>query len=138
MDRNFVVEAFWINNGLSQALVKIYIHIFYKNDILNKIVGIFLISKPIKTVHCCFGKSPYDLKILLGAHNMDDKNITRNGFYLRLENPMVEKKKRICGRFHFFMLEGQKFAYRGIRPWKNASWQNFLDSKPHLTARRPF
>ena len=80
---------------MSQALVKIYIHIFYKNDILNKIVEIFLISKPIKTAHCCFGKSPYDLKILLGAHNMDDKNITRTGFYLGLENPMVEKKANL-------------------------------------------
>ena len=36
------------------------------------------------------------------------------------------------------MLEGQKFAYRGNRPWKNAWWQNFFDSTPQLTARRPF
>ena len=51
---------------------------------------------------------------------------------------MVEKKKRICGRFHFFMLEGQNFAYKGNQPWKNASWQNFGDSRSQLTARRPF
>ena len=36
------------------------------------------------------------------------------------------------------MLEGQNFVYGGNRPWKNASWQNFLDPKPQLTARRPF
>ena len=36
------------------------------------------------------------------------------------------------------MLEGQNFAYRGNRPRKNASSQNFSDFKPQLTARRPF
>ena len=36
------------------------------------------------------------------------------------------------------MLEGQKFAYRGNRPRKNASWQNFADWRSQLTARRPF
>ena len=50
----------------------------------------------------------------------------------------MAEKKRICGRLHFFMLEGQKFAYRGNRPRKNASWQNFADSRSQLTARRPF
>ena len=50
----------------------------------------------------------------------------------------MAEKKRICGRFHFFMLDGQKFAYRGNRPGKNAWWQNFFDSTPQLTARRPF
>ena len=29
---------------------------------------------------------------------------------------IMAEKKRICGRLHFFMLEGQKFAYRGNRP----------------------
>ena len=51
---------------------------------------------------------------------------------------ILVEKKRICGRLHFFTLEGQNFAYRSNRPWKNASSKNFSDPKPQLTARRPF
>ena len=36
------------------------------------------------------------------------------------------------------MLESQNFVSRGNRLWKNASLQNFSDSKPQLTARRLF
>ena len=36
------------------------------------------------------------------------------------------------------MLAGQNFDPGGNRPWKNASSQNFSDSRPQLTAKRPF
>ena len=36
------------------------------------------------------------------------------------------------------MLECQNLVYGGNRPWKNLSSQNFSDSKPQLTAKRPF
>ena len=49
----------------------------------------------------------------------------------------IGAKKRVCGRLHFFILEGQKIATGSFDPEK-ASLQNFADSKSRLTAKRPF
>ena len=53
------------------------------------------------------------------------------------QNKHIGRKKQICGRFHFFMLECKNFVYRGNRPWKNASLQNFSDLEPQLSALEP-
>ena len=54
-----------------------------------------------------------------------------------LSDYIMVEKKRICGGFHFFMLECQNFAYKGDRPWKRLVAKSF-GFEVSLNRKAPF